>query len=452
MIGAETLHTLLADALAGHQADGVEIAAEIVHQSVTRYAGSRIHQTTILDQTQVYVRSAVGQSVGSASGDSLAREDLRALVDAATRVARVQQANPEFVSLAEPEPVSPMDGYDQTTAAMGSAERAEAIGTIVAMAAERGWTASGTYLTEGRERAVVNSLGVAAYAPRSLAFLRALPDSGRGTGYADALSHRAADLDAAAIAGRAMAACAANHDQREVEPGEYEAIFGDLCVAEMLTALAGSGFSGQAYEQGSSFLSGRMGEPVTGQLVTIWDDGTDPRGLPVAADWEGVPKRRVPLIDAGIARGVTYDSYTAHRVHRRSTGNAADPEWAHAGPLPTNLFMAGGDATLEEMIAATGRGLLLTRFHYTHVPDRQRVVLTGTTRDGTFLIEDGKIVGTVRNLRLTQSIPDLLEGIDLLGAPRLCWDWWSSNGMGRVASVCPPIKVRRAVFSSGTLF
>jgi predicted Zn-dependent protease len=96
--------------------------------------------------------------------------------------------------------------------------------------------------------------------------------------------------------------------------------------------------------------------------------------------------------------------------------------------------------------------LLLTRFHYTHCPDPKRVVLTGTTRDGTFLIERGEIVGAVKNLRLTQSIPELFEGIEMLGQPRLCQDWWSSNGMGRTTSYCPPIKVSRAIFTSGTLF
>jgi predicted Zn-dependent protease len=114
--------------------------------------------------------------------------------------------------------------------------------------------------------------------------------------------------------------------------------------------------------------------------------------------------------------------------------------------------MAGGDGNRQEMIESTRRGLLVTRFHYTHCPDPKRVVMTGTTRDGTFLIENGEIVGAVKNLRLTQSVPELFGEIELLGAPRLCRDWWCSNGMGNLSYVCPPIKVRRAVFTSGTRF
>ena len=452
MIGQDALLTTLSAALKSSDADQTEIIVESTHQGVTRYAGSQLHQTTVLDDLTVGVRAVVGQAVGQAIGASFRPEDLRGLIEQATAVARITAPNPEFVSLAEAEPVEAVEGFDAETASMSAEARAQAIGRILAWSAERGWTASGTYLTEGRELAVVNSLGIGAYAPSSMAFLRALPDSGRGTGYADALSHRAADLDPMEVVRRAMARCELNHDQREIAPGAYEAIFEDLCVAEALFYLARFGFSGRAFEEGTSFMSGRLGERVTGENVTIWDDGTDPRGLAVAADHEGVPKRKTPLIEAGVAQGVTYDSYTAHRAGRRSTGNAAGRDLTALEPAPANLFMAGGDASIQDMIRATTRGLLLTRFHYTHGPDPKRVVMTGTTRDGTFLIENGEITGAVKNLRLTQSVPELFEGIELLGTPRLCRDWWCINGMGRLSYVCPPIKVRRAVFSSGTLF
>src|SRR5207302_6071404 len=112
----------------------------------------------------------------------------------------------------------------------------------------------------------------------------------------------------------AMARCALNHDQRDLPPGDYEAIFEDLCVAETLFYLALRGFAGQAYEEGRSFISGKLGERVTGDNVTIWEDGTDPHNLAIAADYEGVPKRKLPLLEHGIARGVAYDSFTAHRA------------------------------------------------------------------------------------------------------------------------------------------
>jgi predicted Zn-dependent protease len=297
---------------------------------------------------------------------------------------------------------------------------------------------------------VVNSLGVSAYVPRTFAYLRALPDNGEGTGYADGLSYCAGDLDPEDIARRAILNCERNRAQRHVPPGQYEAVLGELCVAEALSFLAAHGLNGQAYEEGRSFVSGRLGERVTGSNVTIWDDATDARNLAAAADGEGVPKRFLPLIESGHARGVAYDSYTAFHVGKESTGHAAGTGANYYGPVPVNLFMQGDTATLDDMIRATEHGLLLTRFHYTHCPDPKRVVLTGTTRDGTFLIERGEIVCAAENLRLTQSVPELFAGIQLLGTPRLVQDWWSSNGMGRITSYCPPVKVERAVFTSGT--
>lgn len=453
MIGPERLLAPLAYALSGSPAEATEIVAEGIHQGVTRYAGSTIHQTTVLEEMHVQVRAVVGKSVGEARGNSLSIDHMRDLVHQAVEVARGREPNPEFVSLPEGQPLPAVRGFDGQTAELPSERRAEAIRIITDAAAEHGWTASGTYISEGRELAVVNSLGVSAYVPRSMAFLRALPDSGAGTGYADSMSYRAADLDPIDVAHRAIQGCERNHDQRELPPGEYVTIFGDLCVAEALSHLASHGFNGQAYEEGRSFISGRLGEQVMGANVTIWDDATDSRNLAAAADHEGVPKRKLSLVEGGIARGVAYDSYTAYRVGKQSTGHAdGEVETNYSGPVPNNLFMQGGDTTLDEMIRSTDRGLLLTRFHYTHCPDPKRVVLTGTTRDGTFLIEGGEIVGAVKNLRLTQSLPELFEGIELLGPPRLCQDWWSSNGMGRTTSYCPPIKVSRAVFTSGTLF
>lgn len=454
----DTALELLTRAVAESTADQTEIVLESVHTGITRFARSHIHQTTELNDQRIAVRAVADGAIGRSSGTLEAGPDLEAtltrLVREATASARIQQPNPAFVSLPGPEPVKHVEGYDTATSRLTPGDRSAAIRTVVDLCGEQEMTVSGTYLSEARSWAVVNSLGIATWTPTTTAFLRALPDSGRGTGYADALSHRAADIDATQVAERALASCAANHDQISVPPGEYEAIFEDLAVAEMLLYLGRHALNAQALQDGRSFLAGRLGERVTGESVSIWNDPTDPRGLPAAADYEGVPARHVALIDHGIAVGVVYDSFTANKAGhgQSSTGNAPNPERSFFGPTPANLFMAGAHATPEEMVASTKRGLLVTRFHYTHCPDPKTVTMTGTTRDGTFLIEDGVIIAAVRNLRLTQSVPALFEGIQLRGHPRLCRDWWSSNGMGRVSAHCPPIKVARAVFTSGTRF
>jgi PmbA protein len=165
------------------------------------------------------------------------------------------------------------------------------------------------------------------------------------------------------------------------------------------------GFSALAVQEERSFVE--IGKRIGSDLVSIVDDGQDPAGLPMAFDYEGVAKQRVPLLDGGVCRGVVYDSQTAARDGKRSTGHGlpAPNPW---GPFPLNMVMAPGSQSREDLIAGLDRGLLVTRFHYTNPVHPKLAIITGMTRDGTFLVEDGQIVGPVRNLRFTQSYLDAL--------------------------------------------
>jgi predicted Zn-dependent protease len=147
---------------------------------------------------------------------------------------------------------------------------------------------------------------------------------------------------------------------------------------------------------------------------------------------------------------VVHDRQSAKWFDTRSTGHAADPRRYGVGGHAGNLTMAGGDAKREQLIRAVTRGVLITRFHYTNTPDPKRATMTGTTRDGTFLIEDGRITRALANVRYTMSALDLFAGIDLLGPQRLARDWWSSNGMGSIVCLCPPIKVSRATITGSS--
>jgi predicted Zn-dependent protease len=153
-----------------------------------------------------------------------------------------------------------------------------------------------------------------------------------------------------------------------------------------------------------------------GENVSIWDDGLSPEGIPTPFDYEGVPKRRVTFIDRGVAKGVAWDTYFAGKQggDTRSTGHAL-PAGATVGPLPLNMFMATGDATVDAMVRSTKRGLWVSRFWYTRTVHPLNVVTTGMTRDGTFLIEDGKVVGPVKNMRFTQGYVEALNNVDLVG-------------------------------------
>jgi predicted Zn-dependent protease len=311
--------------------------------------------------------------------------------------------------------------------------------------------AAGTHQLELSEDAVANTRGVAAYAPSTMAYLRTLVlGETSGSGYAEDLAWRAGALDPEGIAEKASGKAALDRDRIQLEPGEYEAVFEELAVAEILRIVSITGLGGEQVREGRSFMSGRIGEKVTGDRFTLSDDALDPRTIAIPFDVEGTPKRAVPLVDKGVARGPVYDRASAKAAGARSTGHAADRSRYAPGGHAANLTMAGGTATRDALIGAVGRGILITRFHYTNTPDPKAATMTGTTRDGTFLVEDGKITRALANVRYTMSALDLFAGIELLGPQRLARDWWSSNGMGSVLCLVPPIKVRRATITGSS--
>ena len=450
-LGRDALLSPLQAALATPEGDGAELWVHRRRAAITRYSHSSIHQNALSDDLEIRASVAVGDRVGSATGNDPSSGGLRALLRDSAALARLQPPNAGWPGFAPAAEHAVPHAFDAATAATEAREQAAAIGVICDVVTRAGFRAAGTHAIDLTEDAVVNTSGVAAYAPATVAYLRALVQGPTGgAGYADDLGARVRDLDPDGIAGRATEKCALDHDRTQLPPGDYEAVFEEDAVAEILRIMSITGCGAQAVAEGRSFMSGAIGTAVTGPRFTLHDDALDPRQLGIPFDPEGTPKRRVALVEAGVARGPVYDRWGAKAAGTLSTGHAADPErygrTAHAG----TLVMTGGDATREQLIGAVRRGILITRFHYTNTPDPKRAPMTGTTRDGTFLIEDGRIVGALANVRYTMSALELFAGIDLLGPQRLVRDWWSTNGMGSIVCLAPPMKVSRATITGSS--
>ena len=294
-------------------------------------------------------------------------------------------------------------------------------------------TAAGSLTVRSYERAVANSLGIRSYYKGTQAGLVTVvtgPDG--GFGYASATASDIGEIDSAAIGREAAERASASRNPADVEPGEYECILTPYAAGNMIGAFVWMGFYALAYQEGRSFVCGKLGEKIVGAGISIRDDGLDPRTLVTPYDGEGVAKQRVDLVADGVANGILYDSYTAHREGKKSTGHACG----------TNIILAPGDASVDEMIASTKRGLLVTRFHYTNMSHLMTASFTGMTRDGTFLIEGGNIVRPAKNLRFTQSILEALSNVDMIGR-----DLKLVNG-----TLVPALKIGKWRFTSGTEF
>lgn len=430
MIGADKIMSRLGEALAlglGDQAEAVFLGSE---SGLTRFANSVIHQNVTETQSKVFFRVIRGKKIGVASTNSLSRGDLKRAYRLAAKIARSQKENPDFVTLPRSAGYAKLETYADATARFTPRQRAMKVRSVIQVAARKNCTVAGSFATGADEAAVVNTLGVAAYQPMTTASLAVIAMAENSSGYAAGLSRRVADIDARKIAGTAVEKAVRCADPVDLEPGDYEVILEPVAVAGLLEWLNYIGFGCKAMHEGTSFMARKIGEKITGTEITVCDDATNPAGMAMPFDFEGVPKQKVELIDKGVARGVVYDSLYAARAKRESTGHALTPDDTGEGGLALNLYLAGGESTTRELISQVGEGLLVTRFHYINgFLDTPNGVLTGMTRDGLMRIKNGRIVGGAKNLRFTDSMPRALDSVQGLSSERqLVSSWWDSVG------------------------
>ncbi|MGI6667245.1 MAG: TldD/PmbA family protein [Bacillota bacterium] len=406
---------------------------------LTRFSDNYIHQNVSDSGHSLTVKVIFGKKIGTASTNSLDEDAVKDAIEAATRVAELQKPNEDFEGIPGPEPIPDVNTFFDSTYEFSPLDRAMGVKAITERAAAKGFKAAGAYSTGASELCIANSLGVRAYNRSTQAHLRTVVMSDTGSGYADALATDVKDIDPGLVARTAVEKCEASQNPQVVPAGEYEVILEPRAVADLLSYLVRGGFSASAVREGRSFLAGRLGEKIFTHLFSFWDDGLDPRGFPMPFDLEGVPKEKVIMVDKGVAKGLLYDWKSAKKEGKRSTGHGGFGGW---GPMAANLFMAPGDSTVEEMIKNTKRGILVTRFHYTNMAHPMKVLVTGMTRDGTFLVEDGKVTKPVKNFRFTESALKVFGTMDMVGK--------ELHRSGR--SVVPAIHVPAFTFTGVTEF
>src|SRR6266566_1681621 len=391
-------HALLQKVLSYSHAEQTEVVYLGTESALTRFANNFIHQNVAESNHELRVRAVVGKRIGVATTNRLDDHSLQHVAEQALGIARLSPENPEFHSLPEPQPIVPAYGFSERTALYSPEARARSVGIIVQLAKERGLESAGAFSTETSQVAVASSLGIFAYEPRTESECHAVVMAdAQGSGYTQRLVTDAATIDLEAMAREAVEKAQRSRNPIDCPIGEYPVVLDTYATADMLQNLIFMGLSATAVQEERSFMNDQFGKQLVSPLVTIYDDGHDPAGLPQAFDYEGVPKQRVAMIEHGIANAVAYDSFTAMREGKTNTGHAL-PAPNSYGPLPLNTMMEAGEARMEALLTGIERGLYVTRFHYTNVVHPVKTLFNGMTRDGTFLIEHGELVSPVKNL------------------------------------------------------
>jgi PmbA protein len=427
----------------GAGADEAEAMVAAGESALTRFANSEIHQNVASSEVFVNLRFVRGRRVAVASSGRVDDEGIRALVDRAGSIAANVEELEDWAGLPSADPPTPIPAaWSEGTAHASPELRADGVRAAIAAADAAGVTAYGAFSTDAEAIAVANTRGIRASERRTQSQLLTVtmgPDN--GTGYAEECAVDATSIDAAALGREAAERARTSANPIDIEPGDYPVVLHHYAVVDLLDMLGYLGFSALAVQEDRSFFE--PGKRVASPLVTIIDDGRDPAGLPMGFDAEGVPKQRLDLLDAGTCCDLAYDAQTASRVGRRSTGHGL-PAPNPYGPFPTNMIMAPGETSFDELLGGLERGLLVTRFHYTNPVHGKRVIITGMTRDGTFLVEGGRVVAPVRNLRFTMSYLDALANVEAVSRERRCIRGFLGG------SVVPSIRLSSFSFTGAT--
>lgn len=382
------------------EAVGDRAEAEIVVtggvSALTRFANSFIHQNVAEEGYAVALRVAVDGRVNSAATTRL--DHLDEFVSATIELASLQRVDEKWPGLTSPVDVTDPNHYDDETASTGPGERAAKVADFVA--AGPGMRAAGYCETMGQSVAFVNTAGHRAYGRYSRASLDGIQQLSGAAGSGHATSKTFNDIDGAAVGAAAAERARLGADAIDLEPGEYEVVLAPECVGTIAMFLAYYGFNGKAHAEGQSFVE--LDRKQLDASINLYDDANDPRALGVGFDAEGTPRQRLDLVVGGVSRAIAHDRRTAAQAGTQSTGHG-DPGSDQWGPIPTHLFCEAGDSSVDEMIASVERGLYVATFNYCRVLDPKALTVTGLTRNGTFVIENGKITKAVSNLRFTES-------------------------------------------------
>jgi PmbA protein len=399
-------------ALGAAQGDEAEVLVHAERSGVARFAASVVHQPTLIDNAVVRVRIVRDGQVGSAATNQADAESLAEVAQRAGEAADSAKPDPDFPGLAPPADYQDVGGYDEETATLGAEDQARLAAAAIEAAPDFGLYG---YFTSGvTEIALASSSGVSADQSITDAVCICLAADDGASGWSERTSWRVGGLDPAEPAREAAEIAERTRGAAELEPGTYAAVLEPFAVAELVRWFSYDSMGAQGYLEERSYFCGRIGEQPFDSKISLADDALDTANLPKAFDFEGVPKKRVQMIEDGVIRNVVWDRATAARAEdgRASTGHAPPDAWRFYGPLPTAFSMPGGDAgSTEELAELVGDGIYVTRLHYLSVVEPRAGILTGMTRDGTFRIRDGKVAEPLVNLRFTVAMSDVLADV-----------------------------------------
>jgi len=425
-------------------ADETEVEIGVVTDALTRFANNTIHQNVAEQTLTVSVRTVLDGCTARATTNKTDDDSLRRVVAASKTLARSQPRIPGLLPMPGPQKYARVSRYFENTAHATPADRARAVARVTEMAEKNKQTAAGIFTTGVTQSAIANTNGLFASHRQTRAEFSITILESDSSGWAKANAPDLDRIDPTALARSASEKSAASRKPSEAAPGKWTVILEPAAVLDLVGFLFYD-FAGTAVADQRSCFNKRMGKKILGENITLHDDVFHPLQSGAPYDGEGIPRQKVLLLDKGVPRNLVYARATAKKMKAKPTGHGFSLPNDY-GEAPMNLVFSGGNSSVDEMVRTTERGVLVTRLWYIREVDPYEKVLTGMTRDGTFLVQKGRVAGGIRNFRFNQSMLEMLSNVEMLGAAV------RAAGEESFEMVVPPMKVRNFHFSEVTKF
>jgi PmbA protein len=443
-VDAAAVHEQVVRAARAQGVAEVEAILSTSTQALTRFANNAIHQNVAETSSHLSVRARIEGRTARASTNRLDSDAIRDVVEQAIAITRLTEPDEESLPMAEPAEYRLVDRWNEETAKITPHERAHAVAEAIRAVESAGQTAAGIYSIDATEYTLLNSRGVYANYRETMARFSITAMAGGSSGWAKASACDYGDLNPLELALSAARKAAQSAAPRELPPGRYTVILEPAAVLDLVGQMFGD-FSATAIRDGRSFLNDRIGKQIFGPNITIHDDAWHPLQSGAPFDGEGVPRQRLTLVEGGVVREIAYCRQAAALAGVTPTGHGF-PLPNEYGEAPANLVIAGGESTVERMVASTERGILVTRLWYIREVDPYEKIFTGMTRDGTFLVEGGQATAGVRNFRFNQGLMEMLSNVEALSPPV------RASGEETFDMVAPAMQIRDFNFTEVTRF
>lgn len=423
-----------------------EIIASEGKSELTRFAESYIHQNVAETNLNLTVKVINEDRIGAVEMNSVDDHTVLKNIEKAIDVTKIIPKLDYHYQLLKPQSYKIKSKYSKDTASFTPLNRAQLVRQLIKEVNKRGYEAAGAFETEESTLLVANSEGVFAFDRGTKVDFNCVITRDNSTAHASFVDSDINNFNINKITDELLKTAFKNVEQIEIEPGVYTVILSPEAVSDILNYTGYTAFNGKMIMEGKSFVCNNRSKKIFPETITVSDDPFDELTMPIPFDMVGYPREKTDLIKDGVIKDGVYDHLTALKYNRKCTGNTLPPEYASFGALPFNLVMKEGNNSVEEMISSTKKGIYVSRFHYVNILNPMSVQLTGMTRDGTFLIEDGKLGRAIKNMRFNTSVVDMLKAVDMISKERQT----KSGFVG--PAVAPYLRTNNFTFSSKTSF